>query len=57
MKNLAVEAEEGFLEEGTLRLSPRKRNRIPRGREDKERHFMQRKQHRQRYEVMETHGI
>ena len=56
MNNFAMEAEEGFVEEVTLMLSLRKTNGLLRDREDKKRHFPQRKQHEQRYKGMEMHS-
>lgn len=40
-----------------LVLSLGKKNGIPRGREDRERHSSQRRQWESRYKVIETHGI
>lgn len=52
-----MKVEEGFLEEVTLMWSLGERNRLPRGREDKERHSPWRKQHEQRCKVLEKRGI
>lgn len=52
-----MEVEEGFLEEVTFALSFGKRNGLLRDREDKERHFSQRKQHERRYKVVEMCDI
>lgn len=57
MNKFAMKVEEVFLEEVTLMRSLGKRNGLPRGGEDKERHSSQRKQHERRCKVMEMHGI
>ena len=56
MNNFAMKVGKDFLDV-ILMLSLGKRNRIPRGRTDWERHSSQRKQREQRYKVVEMHGI
>lgn len=56
MNNFAMKVGKDFLDV-ILMLSLGKRNRIPRGRADWERHSSQRKQCEQRYKVVEMHGI
>lgn len=55
MNRFAIKlGKEGFLEV-ILTLSLGERNRIPRGRSDREKHFSQGKHREQRYTLVETH--
>lgn len=54
MNRFAIKLGKGFLEV-ILTLSLGERNRIPRGRSDREKYFSQRKHREQRYTLVETH--
>lgn len=56
MNSFAIKLGKDFLDV-ILTLSLGERNRIPRGRSDREKHSLQRKQCEQRYKLVETHVI